>query len=438
MKKQSSNQLTFILIVVVLLIICAGCGYFIFRDTTAPSLALTPDAKFLNKDRTLSVSAKDAGTGLNYVEVSVHQGNVDTVVLKKNFTESTPEFTQEIVLDKKTVKEGPFTVTVSAKDNSLYPFGSAGKASTTKQLVLDTKPPRVAVLTRTHNIRQGGSGLVIYAVNEEPTKTGIVVGDYFFPGYKQPDGKYFCLFAMPFFTSPSEFNPRLIAEDEAGNVRKTGFPYYANPKKFRKDRINIPDSFLQRKMPQFEDSFNNGETGVEQFLTVNQKIRKQNRAALQTIGKNTEPTMLWSGKFIQLPNAASRAGFGDQRDYYYKGKKIDHQTHLGQDLASVRHAPVPAANSGKVVYADFFGIYGNCVMIDHGLGLQTLYSHLSQIDVSEGDEVQKGDIIGKTGATGMAGGDHLHYGVIVSGLPVDPLEWWDARWIKHNITSKLD
>ncbi|XPV74910.1 MAG: M23 family metallopeptidase [Desulfovibrio sp.] len=438
MKKQPSSQLTFIIIVVVLLAVCAGCGYFIFRDTTPPQLTITPDAKFLNKDRTLTISAKDLGTGLNFVQVSVKQGDVDIIVLKKNFTETTSEFSDSLILDKKTVKEGAFTVTVTAKDNSLYPFGSSGYTTITKELTLDTKPPRIAVQTRTHNIRQGGSGLVIYSVDEEPTRTGIEVGDYFFPGYKQPDGTYHCLFAIPFFTSPSQFSPKLIAEDEAGNIRNTGFPYFANPKNYRKDRINIPESFLQSKMPQFEDSFNGDESRIEQFLLVNRNIRKQNRAALQTIGAKTSPTMLWSGKFIQLPNAASRAGFGDQRDYYYKNKKVDHQTHLGQDLASVRHAPIPAANNGVVVYADFFGIYGNCVIVDHGLGLQTLYSHLSQLDVAEGDEVQKGDILGKTGATGMAGGDHLHYGVILSGLPVNPLEWWDARWIKHNITSKLN
>jgi murein DD-endopeptidase MepM/ murein hydrolase activator NlpD len=91
-----------------------------------------------------------------------------------------------------------------------------------------------------------------------------------------------------------------------------------------------------------------------------------------------------------------------------------------------------------VVYADFLGIYGNVVIIDHGLGLQTIYAHLSSAAVTAGQSVAKDEIIGHTGTTGLAGGDHLHYGVAVSGIPVQPIEWWDATWIKNNITSKLE
>ena len=72
------------------------------------------------------------------------------------------------------------------------------------------------------------------------------------------------------------------------------------------------------------------------------------------------------------------------------------------------------------------------------MGLQTLYGHLSQFSVKAGDTVEKGQIIGTTGATGMAGGDHLHYEVMVSGQSVNPIEWWDAHWLKDNITGKLE
>lgn len=77
------------------------------------------------------------------------------------------------------------------------------------------------------------------------------------------------------------------------------------------------------------------------------------------------------------------------------------------------------------------------MVLDHGWGLQTIYSHLSQIGVKEGDDVKKGDKIGNTGATGLAGGDHLHYGVILNGLQIQPIEWWDPHWIKDNVTSKF-
>ncbi len=280
--------------------------------------------------------------------------------------------------------------------------------------------------------------MVLYKVNEEPSKTGIEVGEDFFPGYKQPDGTYACLFAMPYYTDGKKFNPILMAEDAAKNKRISTFWYHANTKKYRHDRINISTRFLSTKMPQFESEFPGIPSQVALFLKVNRELRVKNRAELHRVAKETSPTFLFEGKFLRLPNAATRAGFGDKRSYYHNGKKIDNQTHLGIDLASTRNAPVPAANNGRIVLAaDDFGIYGNAVIIDHGLGLQTLYSHLSQIDVEPGDMVERGQIIGKTGATGMAGGDHLHYGVICSGIPVNPVEWWDAHWIKNNITSKL-
>ena len=148
--------------------------------------------------------------------------------------------------------------------------------------------------------------------------------------------------------------------------------------------------------------------------------------------------MYWDGGFIALPRAQRRAGFADHRTYMHNGNKIDEEVHLGVDLASLMHAPVPAANNGRTVFADWEGIYGNTVVIDHGFGLLSLYSHLSQISTRVGDLVSKGDIIGNTGMTGLAGGDHLHFSMIVGNVFVNPYEWWDAAWIRNNITSKLE
>jgi len=131
------------------------------------------------------------------------------------------------------------------------------------------------------------------------------------------------------------------------------------------------------------------------------------------------------------------ARFGDKRDYYYKGKKIDEQVHMGVDLASLANSDVPAANNGRVIFADRLGIYGLTVVLDHGQGLASIYSHLSNIGVQIDQDVTKGEIIGSTGQTGLAGGDHLHFGVMVSGLFVNPIEWWDNHWIQDNIMKKL-
>lgn len=175
---------------------------------------------------------------------------------------------------------------------------------------------------------------------------------------------------------------------------------------------------------------------LDVFLKVNQVLRKQNRERLYAHGESTASQPLWEDSFLRQPGS-TMATFGDIRSYYYQGKKVDTQTHLGVDLASTAQAPIQAANAGKVVFSGFFGIYGNCVIVDHGLGLQTLYGHLTRIAVQEGQSVAKGEVLGTSGTTGLAGGDHLHFGVLVSGLPVEPVEWWDARWVENNITSKF-
>ena len=143
------------------------------------------------------------------------------------------------------------------------------------------------------------------------------------------------------------------------------------------------------------------------------------------------------GIFLRLANSKRMAGFADHRTYLYQGKKIDEQTHLGIDLAAYSRDKVTAANHGKVVFTDSLGIYGQTVIIDHGFGLFSMYSHLSRIDVQPDQIVAKNEPIGLTGNTGMAGGDHLHFGMLVHDTFVNPVEWWDASWIKNNITSKI-
>jgi murein DD-endopeptidase MepM/ murein hydrolase activator NlpD len=138
-----------------------------------------------------------------------------------------------------------------------------------------------------------------------------------------------------------------------------------------------------------------------------------------------------------MPRTAPLGGFAQERTYIHQDKEVDRQTHLGFDLASLAHADVPAANRGKVIHAGDLGIYGQCIIIDHGLGLQSIYGHLSRIGVKQGDTVEKGQIIASSGATGMAGGDHLHFEVTISGQSVNPIEWWDAHWIKNNVAGKL-
>ncbi|WP_027178656.1 M23 family metallopeptidase [Maridesulfovibrio bastinii] len=437
MAKKKNRFVPLLLLIIILGIVGTG-AYFLYKDTVPPEIAISPESGDINAETPISVTVNEKISDIKAVKVVLIQNDKKIQLTSEELRPGNKNWEKTYKIGKDKIKQGNFELAVWAVDTSLANFGGGNSFIAKGNYTLDTVAPKITIQTTTHNLTQGGCSLILYSLNETPDQTGVKVGDLFFKGYKQPDGMYASLFAIPFYIAPKDFNPVVIATDKAGNERTRSFYFHANPKIYRHDNIRISDRFLNRKMPQFEDNFPEKSSPLETFLKVNRTIRKINRERLKTIGLDTSPEFLFDGVFLRLPNAATRAGFGDQRSYIYNGKKIDFQTHLGIDLASIAHADVPAANNGKVVLAEDFGIYGNVIILDHGLGLQTLYAHLSQFKVKVGDTVKKGQIIAKTGATGMAGGDHLHFGVLCSGLPVNPLEWWDRNWIINNISSKLN
>jgi murein DD-endopeptidase MepM/ murein hydrolase activator NlpD len=234
-----------------------------------------------------------------------------------------------------------------------------------------------------------------------------------------------------------------FARDEAGNETKATFADDVFPKAFKKSRIAVDDDFINRTVPDIiahsPELKMSGPTDdrLADFLKVNGELRRSNAAQIAAFAKQTAPTKLWKDPFVQLGNSKVEAGFADHRTYIYKGKEVDQQVHLGFDLAVTAHVPVVAANEGTVVSASWLGIYGNCVIIDHGLGVQTLYGHLQSFDVKAGDHVARGQTIGRSDSTGLAGGDHLHFTMLVGGRMVNPVEWWDPHWIQDRIDRKL-
>ena len=426
-----------ILIIVILLGALVAGGFFYFHDTEIPRITLSPAGGAVSAKRPLSLEMEDTGSGLKSALVVAVQGEKTFQLWAGQYEPGTYSRKEALDLSGAALTDGPFELRVTVTDGSVYHFGAGNTAQQAFAFEYDSKAPVISVLSTAHNLNQGGAGLIIYSLSEEAEKTGVLVGDFFFPGHLQETGAYACLFALPYNMPLKEFSPKLIAVDRAGNERQTGFYYHANPRTFPKSRINLGLPFLETIEPRFESLFPKAGSPLELFLSVNRDLRQKNRGTLRDLAGQTSPRPLWEGPFLRQPNAATRGGFAAARTYYYEGKKVDEQTHLGIDLASVAQAPVPAANAGRVVHADYLGIYGQCVIIDHGLGLQSLYGHLSRIDVTAGEQVSKGQIIARTGATGLAGGDHLHFGIILSGLPVNPIEWWDPSWIMNNVSKKL-
>jgi murein DD-endopeptidase MepM/ murein hydrolase activator NlpD len=230
----------------------------------------------------------------------------------------------------------------------------------------------------------------------------------------------------------------LVATDKAGNSREMTLVYELKNVKYRKSTIALNENFLQSKVAPLADAGARQGSVKELFVAVNRNLRKQNEGKIVEVTSKASPKILWSGAFTQLSNSKVEANFADFRTYTWNGEPVDSAYHLGYDLSVTQHYPIEAANSGTVAFAGDLGIYGNCVMIDHGLGLFTLYGHLSSIEVKVGDEVKAKQVLGKSGQTGLAAGDHLHFGVYLDGVAVLPVEWWDAKWINDNITPKLE
>jgi murein DD-endopeptidase MepM/ murein hydrolase activator NlpD len=311
-----------------------------------------------------------------------------------------------------------------------------------KNLTIDTQPPEIEMISTAHNLSQGGAGLVIYRTSEDCHLTGVQVGDNFFPahgGYYKDPRIRLAFIGLGYQQGPGT-QIWIKAVDQARNSTKAGVKHYIRKKVFKKDNIQISDRFLNSKVPEFENTIalDSGGSLVDKFLKINRDLRKANYQKISELVQTTAAAKYWKGKFLRMPGAANQAGYADHRTYKYNGKIIDRQVHLGMDLASVTNAPVPAANSGVVAFSGLLGIYGKTVLIDHGFGLFSMYAHLNRSDVSKGQEVSRGDILGHTGSTGLAGGDHLHFSILVHNTFVNPIEWWDAAWIQNNILSKIE
>ncbi|MBU4131175.1 MAG: M23 family metallopeptidase [Proteobacteria bacterium] len=434
------------------------CVLFYKYEGTKPAVEVALPSLYLKKAYEMSLNVGDDGTGLRKIMISIVQQGNEKKLLEKEYPSPflLPFFSSNRVVQESFVipvesrkygmNDGEALIRIMVSDYSWRGWNRGNVFYEERKVILDTNPPQIQVLTNQHNIEVGGAGLVIYKLFEKNVTSGVMVGDNFFPGHSgmfdNPD-VHAVFFALDHTQGPGT-QIVVTAQDLAGNKAQRGFHHYIRDKNFKTDILTISDNFLEFKMPDFdlaevEDSFVGKENPLlEKFLYINSKLREKNVSAILDTPKDTVGKLLWEGRFSRLSGAAPRSSWADRRTYKYNGKEIDKSVHLGIDLASTANAKVDAANSGRVIMAKSEGIFGNSVIIDHGFGLASLYSHLNEISVAKGDEVKKGDIIGTTGLTGLAGGDHLHYSMMVHNIFVNPVEWWDNTWITNNVTSKIE
>lgn len=434
-----------------LLSICSSlallvAAYLLF-EFEKPTLHLGKEIKYLGGRVELPIKISDRKSGVRSITISLKQGERNERLLEKVFLRQAwfkpagPTALNEVVVidaQKAGIKEGEAELIITIRDFSLNGFFQGNKTLKKIPVTMDTKPPALTLVHAQQTIQNGGSGVALYTVSEQPGRHGVMIDGTRFPGY--PTGKkdtYVCYFALP-WDAKQPGKMRVVAEDEAGNEASISLPTVFKNAPIKRDSITISDRFLQQKMPEFEQHYPElTGTLVEKYLFVNNQIRLKNDETIAQVCAGADPQQLWSDRFLRMPGAG-RAGYADQRTYLYNGTVIDTQTHLGVDIASLQQAEIRAANRGKVIFAGYLGIYGNMIIIDHGQGVASLYSHLSSIETTVGTLATKNQPIGRSGTSGMAGGDHLHFSMLVHGIFVTPIQWWDQRWIDANIKSALN
>jgi murein DD-endopeptidase MepM/ murein hydrolase activator NlpD len=444
-----------------LILLLAAGGVFVAAGRLAgPAIQITKPEKFVGLATPLEVVVDAPGAQFQDVRIAVEQHGKQTPVftladqkgatMKQDGADRlivSREIGRQAVPD---LQSGPAKVLVTASRKVLYGLRTV-ESSSTRDVTVRLERPRVAVMSTHHYINHGGSEVVVYRATPPDVASGVVVGDVEYPGFPASgatvEGVRFTdpAVRVAFFAllHDQDLNTpiRLFARDEAGNAARADFDYRVFPKPFKRSRIELDDRFLDRVVPAILDSTTEirpeGDT-LAKFLAINGELRRKNADKIASFAPKTAAELLWRGVvFHPFRNTAVESAFADHRTYTYKGKEVDQQIHLGFDLAEVATSPILAANRGRVLLSEELGIYGNAVIIDHGMGVQTLYAHLSSIDVKPGQDVEKEQQIGRSGMTGLAGGDHLHFTFLINGHMVNPVEWWDAHWIEDRILRKL-
>jgi murein DD-endopeptidase MepM/ murein hydrolase activator NlpD len=430
----------------------AVLGLEILRVGPPPEISIRPALRMIGRRTPVTVEVTEPKRGLSYIKVDFVQGDrVESLAERRySYPPALAFWGSRTVHDSIVVQVGRETI-VGLKAGQASIRVTAGRAGTwlrrpdpaRQEIALPVRlsPPSLQVTSTQVYVAQGGCEVAVYRVGESSIRDGVRAGSWWFPGYPLPGGgkgERFAFFAIPYDVNSADV--RLVAADAAENETELKIVDQFFPRKFKEDAVDLSDAFMSKVVPEImaqTPGLQDQGSLLDNYLEINTNLRQKNGEELKELAKKSRQEFLWSRPFLSLRNGKVMAGFADYRTYTYKGRVVDHETHLGYDLAVTRHAPVPAANDGVVVQATYFGIYGNSVVIDHGYGLMSLYGHLSLINVTPGQKVARGDIIGQTGETGLAGGDHLHFGVILDGLPVNPVEWWDGHWISDRIARKL-
>jgi murein DD-endopeptidase MepM/ murein hydrolase activator NlpD len=447
--------LRFIAFLLVLAVIGGGIAWFWAGRSAGPTIAIKQPGQFVGQNSSLEMMVEAPEGKFTAIDVTVEQAGKTFPV----FTLDQPggNIRQESAerlyvmrpVGKKALPDlqsGPARIVVRASRPVLFGLRDVS-STTTHDVTVRLEPPQVAVLSTFHYVNHGGSEFVVYRATPADVDSGVRVGNIEYPGFPASavgitsDPALRVAFFALLFDQDLNTAFQVYARDPAGNEALASLDHQVFPKPYSKSRIEIDDRFVGRVVPAIASNSPQEQIPTDDllsgFLKINGDLRRKNNQYLTDLAKKSAPEMFFKGPFQQLGNSQVEARFADTRTYVYKGKEIDRQVHLGFDLAVTANVPIVAAEGGAIVHASDLGIYGNCVVIDHGLGVQSLYGHLSSIGVKVGDRVEKGAEIGRSGMTGLAGGDHLHFTMLVGGQQVTPVDWWSTQWFADRVQRKI-
>ena len=430
-----------IIITLITFVVVLTTAFFLMSDGTVLTM---PDVKVIGIATPVSVQIANPH-GVRRVDAYLEQNGARLPLLEQTspshrlfWRRNQPVQTVSFEAGKNkapNLKEGEARLVVETVSDDFR--GSTDTASVPVKVIL--APPRVIADDAQHYINQGGMELAVMTPSGSWSEAGVKVGKYTFRSFPLPGrpDQRFAMFAYP-WDLPEDVIPMVYARNQAGTEADARFWFRLFPKKFRIRDLPIDDNFMQKVVSQIDPDGTKapGPDLLSRFLKMNSEMRRQNNQQLADLRFKTEEKILWNGPFLHWGKEESM--FADVRNYIYKGKKVDQQVHLGFDLSDTMNAPVHVANDGRVVWASDLGIYGNCVVVDHGYALQSIYGHMNRIDVKVGDHVTKNQSLGVAGQTGMAGGVHVHFSMQIDGVQINPREWWDEHWIHDRIMSKLD
>ncbi len=442
MAKKNNSSLGVLLLFI---LVIAGVIYLYTSELFEREVPIVSieNSGYWNLKKPLDVSIKDSSGVISY-KVSMLDGITQTDLVYEQLEAAKKSINLKIKAPRsaRSIKSESLTIVVEATDISKWNFFAGNKTRKEFKFIIDKKRPELTIIKNSYKISKGGTALVIFKAKDLNLNKIYIQTNYgkkFKPQPFYKDGYYISLLAWPI--TEKNFKATVVVEDLAGNSSKSYIPLYLKMKNYKVSNIKLSDKFLKGKIAELAEEFDETQgvtDSIEQFKIINEDVRKKNEILIHEITSKVSDEMISDfklKKMYPLKNAQVVARFGDHRIYSYKGERISESYHLGLDLASNAFASINPQNSGTVVYFDYNGLYGNMPIIDHGLGLYTLYGHCSSSNVQSGDHVNSKDSIANTGKSGYAMGDHLHFGVLVQGIEVRPQEWMDKTWLKLNITN---